>query len=258
MSFSEALARKIEARFRNLETSMVRYRRGTVVAVDPLQVGLGASGSPVAATTLAADLAQDDDVHVAAWGNDMLVLGKTTSDPVTALPDPAYNNQETLLEVDTAGTYGGPYYWHCKYRAATSGSKWHVIGAPSLRHTGSAQFTGSTANVSTYTTWTDGPTITVPVAGVWQFDWSAYVGSPSAVLLDSRVAIAVNGTVAANQTTLFSTTASEFEGGLWTGEARLTLAASDVVTLRVATNGNSALVGVGNGRVFRATPVRIG
>lgn len=258
MSFSEALARKIEARFRNLETSMVRYRRGTVVAVDPLQVGLGASGSPVAATTLAADLAQDDDVHVAAWGNDMLVLGKTTSDPVTALPDPAYNNQETLLEVDTAGTYGGPYYWHCKYREATG--KWHVIAAQSLTlQTGGANNTP--AGADTWYTITSGPSITLPFAGTYRVKVIARMtrAGASGVAVDYDLAVR-------NATPTVLASGLVFDMAQQYGTARVPFnavlpdrPASEVLSVAYKANasGSGAQVGIAEVTLI-VTPTRLG
>jgi hypothetical protein len=66
---------------------------------------------------------------------------------VTSLPSFPTDLQEVDLIVDVAGTYGGPYVWRCKYRAATPAPyQWHVIGdGPALSIEGSGGYGGTTA-----------------------------------------------------------------------------------------------------------------
>lgn len=85
---------------------------------------------------------------------------------VTSLPGSPYDGQIVDLLADSAGSYGGPFLWRCKYRAATAGSyKWHVTGGEALTHfisTGQARASSTFGDLTTV-----GPTITVPFAGIY-------------------------------------------------------------------------------------------
>lgn len=85
---------------------------------------------------------------------------------VSALPTLGVDGQEVDLEVDTAGLYGGPFLWRCKYRASWPAPyRWQVIGPSPLRSYVAANI-GIAANA-----WVDGaslgPDMTVPFAGIW-------------------------------------------------------------------------------------------
>ena len=94
---------------------------------------------------------------------------------VTSLPAGATDGQEVDLVVDTAGTYGGPYLWRCKYRTSTPGLyKWHVIGEPPGLF---IETTAAVGNISATTptgTSSGGalPNMTLPSPGDW--DVSCY------------------------------------------------------------------------------------
>jgi hypothetical protein len=85
---------------------------------------------------------------------------------VTSLPTDPFDGQEVDLVVDSLGTYGGPYLWHCKYRAATTAPyRWHVFGGEALwAYVGPSQTRslGSYGDLATV-----GPSITVPFAGIY-------------------------------------------------------------------------------------------
>lgn len=52
---------------------------------------------------------------------------------VSRLPAAPQNADEVYLEVDVAGTYGGPYLWHLRYRSDAAGPyKWDVLTGTSL------------------------------------------------------------------------------------------------------------------------------
>jgi hypothetical protein len=99
---------------------------------------------------------------------------------VTALPGSPVDGEVVDLVVDSAGTYGGPFLWRCKYRAATSGFyKWHVIGGAALfGDIGTALSSGLT------TTFADvaasvGPQVQLPKPGVYEVGVGARVMNTS-------------------------------------------------------------------------------
>lgn len=84
---------------------------------------------------------------------------------VTALPT-VTEATEIFLEVDTAGTYGGPHVWHCFYRPATAGAyKWHVISGDALINVQTTIPTPITS--TTYVNISTLPAITLPFGGDW-------------------------------------------------------------------------------------------
>lgn len=97
---------------------------------------------------------------------------------VTELPPSPADGQTVDLVVDTVGTYGGPYLWRMKYRAATSGAyKWHPVGALSgLRIFDPAGAAGTLTN-GVVGELTGTPNLNVPVAGVWEFAIGVAYGS---------------------------------------------------------------------------------
>lgn len=87
---------------------------------------------------------------------------------VTVLPGVGADGQEVDLLVDAAGTYGGPYLWRCKYRAATPAPyRWHVMTASPLvseYHPGEATTFSPNAWGSVSA---NEPSIYLPFAGIW-------------------------------------------------------------------------------------------
>jgi hypothetical protein len=132
---------------------------------------------------------------------------------VTSLPGSPYDGQMVDLLVDSAGTYGGPFLWRCKYRLASpSPHRWHIIGdAPPVGIEGS----GSYGSITTTAYASLGmPSLQLPNAGVYMVEvWSqqalilnaanAYgrlsykIGAAAAVDADAAVAYgtATNATI---------------------------------------------------------------
>lgn len=123
--------------------------------------------------------------------------GPVSATYVTTLPSSPTDGQEVFLRVDQAGTYGGPYLWHCRYSASLSGtSKWEVLAGPALRIEGiGGRFwtTQEATQSTTYTTLaTAGPTIAVPVAGVYEMEGKATASAGAAGTL-AGILMAVSG-----------------------------------------------------------------
>lgn len=90
----------------------------------------------------------------------------STVPEVTALPVSPVDGQIVDLLVDSAGTYGGPYLWRCKYRAATAAPyRWHIVGGSMLSAfiaTSQSRTLGTYGDLTTV-----GPAITVPFSGIY-------------------------------------------------------------------------------------------
>lgn len=122
---------------------------------------------------------------------------------VTSLPIDPVGTPEVDLVADDTGTYGGPYLYRCKYRAASAGIyKWHVIGAAPylevaslLNHGG---FSNSAyASVPNFAAGSTLPSLTIPFAGDWDitvFSQEYYVNS-AGVTYD-RLSYSVGATAA--------------------------------------------------------------
>lgn len=95
---------------------------------------------------------------------------------VTSLPSGPLDGQEVDLLVDTAGTYGGPFLWRCKYRAASGTYPWHVMGEPELFIENS-----QTAAIAATTSYADLPgspnTLVLPNAGSYDVDVEAWIAA---------------------------------------------------------------------------------
>jgi hypothetical protein len=93
---------------------------------------------------------------------------------VTSLPGSPADGQEVIYQADVAGTYGGPYNWPLRYRSAVS--KWEPIAKPvELLSEVTAASVGSGA--WTAPTGAAGPTISVPLAGDYGYDFGAGIAA---------------------------------------------------------------------------------
>ncbi|MEH3055455.1 MAG: hypothetical protein PGN13_15870 [Patulibacter minatonensis] len=86
---------------------------------------------------------------------------------VTRLPTSGQNGDEVYLDVDTAGSYGGPYLWHLRYDATLASARWRVISGGALWRSADSGFATPSATV-----WTNqgAPRITPPEPGVYRWD----------------------------------------------------------------------------------------
>jgi hypothetical protein len=169
---------------------------------------------------------------------------------VTSLPASPYNGQEAYLQVDAAGTYGGPFIWHIRYNSGLAGShKWEVISAAPLTHVvateESAAFNATFADLTT-----PGPSITPPFAGVYQTSWSVESKNSASGNL-TRVSYA-HDIAAADSTNSYT------DGATWAEQHRAfdkTMTAGLAFALKYRA---SAGTGTWAHRVLRIAPIRIG
>jgi hypothetical protein len=171
--------------------------------------------------------------------------------------------QEVDLVVDDAGTFGGPFLWRCKYRAASAGTyKWHVIGQQAMWKNDVTSITKTASGPGDPLTGTIGPSITIPNAGIYDFMAQAEVQLGAVAGAWGGVNIAINNTV-------YNTTTTDEERGLYFSPAAAVSYATPTAhrRLTVATAGFVAKVvyyanGTNNiafaSRRLMATPVRIG
>lgn len=178
---------------------------------------------------------------------------------VNALPTVGVvDGDEVYYLADTTPSFGGPYIWHLRYRAAaTSASKWEVVAPPlELRHLLQAQVTTNT-NVKSLA---DGPAVTVPLPGDYDVLYSCVIGADKSTDSQPVVGIVKNvvGTSLSEDIAPISPVGSATYG--WTGEqsgsARVTLAAGDVV--RMSYRSFTATVVGFSVRQIRIRPIRVG
>ena len=180
---------------------------------------------------------------------------------VSVLPPSPIDLQEVDLVVDDAGTYGGPYIWRCKYRAASAGSyKWHVIGPPSL-------ISEVTANTGGFTTvgWVSGtlPNMTLPFSGDWDITTYAMLLYKAGASGYGYVAPSISGSTpsAIDGLTQYSLNAQDNVLSQEITKRKNGIAGSRVIQLQGYVSGGTLYPnnnGVGNPIGIRARPVRIG
>lgn len=250
MSFSEALARKIEARFRNLETSMVRYRRGTVTGTSPLQVDLGASGNSVDANALTTGLDVNDEVHALAWGNDLLVLGPSDG-PTVVDTFPSSPRHNEIAVYASAAMHTAGQRWQLQYDA--NDDYWYYLGGARLYNNGTGT-SGLALSGYTVTDWTTSARVTVPLAGDYELtgNVNAYTTSGTVQELVLRIGASSGSTTSIASVTTGTTTGTVVAPA---GTVTITgLAASATPQLWVASGGGTWTIQYG--RMY-ARPIRV-
>jgi hypothetical protein len=149
---------------------------------------------------------------------------------VTALPAGPIDGQEVDYLVTTAP--GGTVVWHLKYRS--SDSRWYKIGGPPLlnRYTSIANYPGWGYN-SGGTTNTD-PTITVPLAGRYEAQWSTLMYQDAVSGTGTRFASVIQtyGSIESLEDDIGNQQYHQLQGRDW-----LDLAAGNVVRFTYAVNG---------------------
>lgn len=135
------------------------------------------------------------------------------------------------IDLWASGTAGsGPVWWLTRRGALNGGTgAWAASGDPLVStQSGSSTHSGAAAAM------TNGPTRTIGPAGVYRVRAVGSAAIQSASLSDAVVSLGVNGTTVA--TLANATSRDQFDAQTLDGESdALTLAASDVLTLRVST-----------------------
>jgi hypothetical protein len=184
--------------------------------------------------------------------------------PVSVLPVRAADGQLCLFQTPAMEAAGVPP-WLLRYRgrnqdgsANASPYKWEPLGQPApLEGVQSASSSQSTASTGTFAALTNGPSISLPLAGDYDVTIAGSVQANIAGLTDARIA----GGLAGVATGVFGwfvsnaqfTAANVGAGAKYTGQA-----AGTAVTIMVATNNNAFTFGGVTPLRLVITPVRVG
>jgi hypothetical protein len=146
----------------------------------------------------------------------------------TSLPTSPTDGQEFFYVADDANGV----IWHLRYRAAsTSSHKWEWVGGTNLLTPLSGDLsTSSTTPVAL----TGGPSITIPIAGNWRFEWSGRVQIYDAGQTNMYTGIALNGAILDNNAAAMFVSGANgtyMGGDVTMRHTALDLAAGGVITL---------------------------
>lgn len=108
--------------------------------------------------------------------------GRYLAPYVTVLPGSPVDGQEVIYGADAANGV----MWHLRYRSAGVTNKWEFIGGAPLVHEVVASYvTGAGTNADT----TSGPTLTVPLAGVYDVEFGFRATAGSTLGINTTVAV---------------------------------------------------------------------
>jgi hypothetical protein len=178
---------------------------------------------------------------------------------VTSLPSAPIDGQEIRYIADATNGV----IWNLRYRAASSSSyKWEFIGGPPLSSQvgTNAQYGAGVTTSSLTAADLSGPYVTVPLAGDYQLQGSAFcLNSVGGNLGGCFFWIASDGATGWSFTDFATTTAATNNVGASISGTRLRtgLSASTQISLRYATSSGTNSAQFWN-RYLSATPVRVG
>lgn len=176
---------------------------------------------------------------------------------VSALPGSPVNGQEIYFQ--TAAMAAAGVVWHLRYRSAATGSyKWEFVGGREIVSSAGASGTFTTANTSTFTSWTNGPSLTVPLAGDYDITPRLGIGWANAGGGEAHPQLTTPSKGGFGEMIWYSPT--QYASTMLAVSARVTgLVAAEAVTMQVATSNAAVTLGWGSaGQEFRAVPVRVG
>jgi hypothetical protein len=167
---------------------------------------------------------------------------------VTQLPTNPRDGQEVLYQAD--GTNG--IYWHLRYHAGAPGSyKWVFIGGHGLRGVG-GQTATSTSNV--YQALSTPCNVTVPLAGVYRWEWGGYLQQVQTGLCQINLGLYESTVV--NQAAIHVGSAQYDLASVWALRDTTVATPNTTYSLRFATN--STVQGAAGDCQLIATPIRVG
>ena len=195
-------------------------------------------------------------VDLREWLNTDLQPRVATAIPtlVTSLPVSAVDGQEIYYLVDpSAGII-----WHLRYRAASpNAQKWEKIGGQIYGLQQTVSSSQSTANVNTFADMTGGPTMTVPLTGLYYVTFYGSVQQSSVGLGDARIAVSNQANVLLGNAS-GQIVSSQFE---FTNPFRrdgISATAGDTLKLRVSTNNLAHAFGNVAPWRLDIDPIRVG
>lgn len=169
---------------------------------------------------------------------------------VSALPSSPTDGQQ--VDFQTSAMAGLGTRWRLVYRAASvSPYKWEFVGGSALTD----QDTATVACAVGGYTVLPRPTVTVPLAGEYVFDWAVQVNGSSGVACLFYIGLHVNGVADANIVTGAAIPAMNFQATSGLTAARRALSAGDVIKLGVSP---SVALNVLSMRALSVKPVRVG
>jgi hypothetical protein len=180
--------------------------------------------------------------------------GKSIIPLVTALPAGPTDGDEVYFQASAAAGV----IWHLRYRAASASAyKWECVGGPALISELYPNVNGAPGIVSSVITAFDGPLITLPLAGEYDFSFGARTYHQNVAGASVQLVLYLNGVqgqsidhyqgTAGGATTLFGSNPARTH--------RDVIGAGQVADIRY---GASAPAGVAHNRWLRAAPVRVG
>lgn len=170
---------------------------------------------------------------------------------VTSLPSVASDGDQVVL-VDSASA--PTYSWLLQYVAAKSSNKWVFVGGPPII---TAPAGSLTTTSTSYVDLTSGPTITIPLAGLYVVHFQVQAARSGGGTVDDLVVI-INGTTSGNgAATPRATITDQFNSGVIGSSESKTFVASETlkIKVRVTTGATSSTFDQG---ILILTPVAIG
>lgn len=230
---------------------------GTPSAGATLTNRTGAPALPSSTMLLADILVASGAASIAnAVISDKRSASQTVVPFATALPATPPDGYEVALQVDTAAAYGGPYIWHCRYRAATAGSyKWHVMGGSPLYagiDTTEGMASSTPADLATV-----GPSIVLPFSGDYDMKIECDGANNSGVPAYARMHLNVGGSTSANDAiTVYLAAGAGPVASISKTLRKTGVAATTTVKATYAAPSSTAVLF--SLRKLRVTPLRLG
>jgi len=176
---------------------------------------------------------------------------------VSALPANPVDAQEIYFQNAAMASAG--VIWHLRYRAAATGPyKWELVGGQDMMSSTGTPGAFSTVSAQTFTPWTNGPSLTIPLAGDYDITPRVSLGWPNAGGGEAHPRLATPSKGGFGEMIWYSPT--QYASMMLAAPARVTgLVAAEAVTMQVATTNAAVTLGWGaSGQEFRAVPVRVG
>lgn len=187
-------------------------------------------------------------------------VAKTTLVPdyVTALPSSPVDGQEVYYAADATNGV----IWHLRYRSGAAGTnyKWEYVGGGDM-HSGPTPAVASPFSFggTSWVTFTNGPTVTVPLEGDYAIEWWVHLQNQSAGAgaYDMAAGLSLAGADPSEYGSFVIPTAQY--GGAPAGklERRNAIPVSTALTIRLKTSIATANSSWARGATLAARPIRV-
>jgi hypothetical protein len=170
---------------------------------------------------------------------------------VTALPGSPTDGDEVILQTSAMAALSPAISWHCKYEGASG--KWEVVGGADMFAevtTGESRSTNSYGALTTA-----GPSIAIPVAGIYDVEIAASITTANATYVGAYMSYDIGGTTASDSD---AAAAQVITPGWGTRTSRMRRKTLTAVTLTAKYNAKSSVSCSWSERTMRVTPVLLG